>query len=340
MTNRQWRLASHPRGEAQLDTWSLHEAPMPEPGPGQILVRTQWLSMDPYMRGRISPSTNYAKGVSVGELMQGGGVGEVVASNHPDWKPGDVAEAMTVGWQEYAVLSPDLPGAAKVNRVDTGLAPAQANLSWLGMPGLTAYIGLFEIGRPKPGDTLVVSAASGAVGQLVGQIGKLCGARVIGIAGSDEKLAWCRSVGFDETINYKTTNDMTGAIAALAPAGVNVFFDNTGGPIHDAVLRNLAVAARVVICGRIALANDFEQEDIGLRSSSRLIVTRAMVQGLVVFDWWHRREEAMTRLAAWHRAGTLQPREDIVDGFERVPEAFLRMMSGRNFGKQLVRLGA
>lgn len=340
MTNRQWRLASHPRGEADLDTWNLHEAAMPQPGPGQILVRTQWLSLDPYMRGRISPSANYAKGVSVGEVMQGGGVGEVVASNHPDWKRGEIAEAMSFGWQEYAVLTPDLPGAARVNKVDPTLAPPQATLSWLGMPGLTAYIGLMEIGRPRPGDTLVVSAASGAVGQIVGQIGKLCGARVIGIAGSDDKLAWCRSVGFDETINYKTTNDITGAIAALAPGGVNVFFDNTGGPIHDAVLRNLAVAARVVICGRIALANDFEQEDIGLRASSRLIVTRAMIQGLVVFDWWHRRDEAMARLGLWHRDGKLQTREDVLDGFERVPEAFLRMMSGRNFGKQLVRVAS
>ena len=340
MKNRQWCLASHPRGEAQLDTWSLHDAAMPTPGPGQILVHTQWLSMDPYMRGRISPSTNYTKGVAVGEVMQGGGVGEVVISNHPDWKPGDIAEAMGFGWQEYAVLSPDLPGAAKVNKVDADLAPPQANLSWLGMPGLTAYIGLFEIGKPKPGDTLVVSAGSGAVGQLVGQIGKLCGARVIGIAGSDEKLAWCRSVGFDETINYKTTNDMAGAIAAVAPAGVDVFFDNTGGPIHDAVLRNLAVGARVAICGRIALANDFEQEDLGLRASSRLIVTRALVQGFIAFDWWHRRAEAMTRLAAWNRDGKLQTKEDVLIGFERAPEAFLRMMSGRNFGKQLVRLEA
>lgn len=340
MTNRQWRLASHPQGMPTLETWSLHEAPMPEPGPGQILVRTQWLSLDPYMRGRISPSTNYAKGVAIGEVMQGGGVGEVVASNHPDWKPGDIAEAMGFGWQEYAVLTPDLPGAAKANKVDPALGPPQATLSWLGMPGLTAYIGLFEIGRPKPGDTLVVSAASGAVGQLVGQIGKLCGARVIGIAGSDEKLAWCRSVGFDETLNYKTTNDLTTALAALAPGGVDVFFDNTGGPIHDAVLRNLAVGARVAICGRIALANEFEQEDVGLRASSRLIVTRALVQGFIAFDWWHRRGEAMARLAAWHREGRIQTREDILDGFERMPEAFLRMMTGRNFGKQLVRLKA
>lgn len=338
MTNRQWVLASYPQGAATLDTWRLRDAPMPEPGPGQILVRTQWLSLDPYMRGRISPAGNYTKGVGIDEVMQGGGVGEVVVSSHPDWKPGDLAEAMTVGWQEFSVLTPDLPGSAKVNHVDPGLAPPQATLSWLGMPGLTAYVGVLEIGRPRPGDTMVVSAASGAVGQIVGQIGKLCGARVIGIAGSDEKLAWCRSVGFDETINYKTTNDLAGAIGNLAPTGVNVFFDNTGGPIHDAVMRNLAVAARVVICGRIALADNFEQDDIGLRASSRLIVTRAMVQGLVVFDWWHKRDEAFARLAAWHRQGSLRTKEDVLDGFERVPEAFLRMMSGRNFGKQLVRL--
>ena len=339
MINRQWRLGSHPRGAAQLDTWTMAESPVPTAGPGQILVKTQWLSLDPYMRGRISPSTNYVKGVGVGDVMQGGGVGEVIASNHPAWKPGDIAEAMTFGWQEYAVLTPDLPGSAKVNKVDPALAPPQASLSWLGMPGLTAYIGVLEIGRPKPGDTLVVSAASGAVGQLVGQIGKLCGARVVGIAGSDDKLAWCREIGFDQTINYKTTPDMTAALAKTCPDGINVFFDNTGGPIHDAALRNLAVAARVVICGRIALANDFDQEDIGLRASSRLIVTRAMIQGLIVFDWWHRRDEAFARMAAWKRAGRLETKEDVVEGFERAPEAFLRMMSGQNFGKQLVRLG-
>jgi NADPH-dependent curcumin reductase CurA len=338
MTNRQWLLAAYPQGPATLETWTLRDAPMPEPGPGQILVRTRWLSLDPYMRGRISPAGNYTKGVSVGEVMQGGGVGEVVASRHPDWKEGDLAEAMTVGWREFAVLTPDMPSSAKVNRVDPDLAPPQATLSWLGMTGLTAYVGVLEIGRPRPGDTMVVSAASGAVGQIAGQIGKLCGARVIAIAGSDDKLNWCRKIGFDETINYKTTNDIAGALASLAPGGVNVFFDNTGGPIHDAVMRNLAVAARVVICGRIALADNFEQDDIGLRASSRLIVTRAMVQGLVVFDWWHKRDEAFARLAAWHRSGQLTTREDILDGFERVPEAFLRMMSGQNFGKQLVRV--
>jgi NADPH-dependent curcumin reductase CurA len=338
MINRQWVLAAHPKGAADDKTWTLGEAPRPRPGPGQILIKTQWLSLDPYMRGRISPSANYTKGVAIGEVMQGGGVGEVVESNHPGWKAGDIAESMDVGWQEWSVLTPDLPGSSRVNKVDASVAPPQASLSWHGMTGLTAYIGLLEIGRPRPGDTVVVSAASGAVGQLVGQIAKLAGCRVVGIAGADDKLAWCRSIGFDATINYKTAADMTAAVAAECPSGVNVFFDNTGGPIHDAVMRNLAVAARVVICGRIALANSVDQEDIGLRASSRLIVTRATIQGLVVFDWWHRREEALARLATWHRSGVLQTKEDILDGFERMPEAFLRMMAGKNFGKQLVRV--
>jgi NADPH-dependent curcumin reductase CurA len=338
MINRQWRLRAYPEGPAGLDTWELAEDRIPEPAAGEILVRTRWLSLDPYMRGRISPAANYTAGVAIGGVMHGGGVGEVIASRHPAWKPGDLAEAMNVGWQEYAVLNPDLPGAARVNRVDPAIAPPQASLSWLGMPGLTAYIGMLEIGRPKPGDTVVVSAASGAVGQIVGQIAKLCGARAVAIASSDEKIAHCRSIGFDAGINYRNANDLAAAVRTVCPDGVNVFFDNTGGPIHDAVLMNLAVAARVVICGRIAVVDKSPSEDIGLRSSARLIVTRATVQGLVVFDWWHRREEAVARLAAWHRDGKLRYREDVLDGFERVPDAFVRMMAGRNFGKQLVRL--
>lgn len=338
MINRQWILDAHPSGPVTVDTWRMIDGERPRPGPGQILIRTQWLSLDPYMRGRISPSANYAAGVAPGEVMHGGGVGEVIASNHPAWKVGDLAEAMTVGWQEYAALTPDLPGAARVNKVDPAIAPPQASLSWLGMPGITAYVGMFEIGRPKPGDTVVVSAASGAVGQIVGQIAKLAGARAVAIAGSDEKLDHCRAIGFDAGINYKTAPDLAGAVRGACPDGVDVFFDNTGGPIHDAVLLNLAVHARVVACGRIAVVDKPPEEDIGLRASARLVVTRAMVQGLVVFDWWHRREEAIARLAAWHRQGALAFKEDVLDGFERVPEAFVRMMAGRNFGKQLVRL--
>ncbi|MGH1369508.1 MAG: NADP-dependent oxidoreductase [Maritimibacter sp.] len=337
MENRQWVLDAYPNGPATESTWRMELGEVPKPGPGQIVVRTKWLSLDPYMRGRISPGANYTAGVQPGGVMHGGGIGEVVASNHPNWAVGDLAESMNIGWQEYAALTPDLPGSAATNRVRSDV-PEQAALSWLGMPGLTAYVGLTEMGQPIPGDTLVVSAASGAVGQTVGQIAKLMGARVIGIAGSDEKLEYCRSIGFDEVINHRSCPDMTAELARLAPQGVDVFFDNTGGPIHDAVLANLATRARVVICGRIAVVDKPAHEDIGLRASSRLIVTRARVQGLVVFDWWHLREAAFDRLATWYAQGHIQFREDVLEGFDRVPEAFVRMMAGDNRGKQLVRL--
>ena len=269
--------------------------------------------------------------------MQGGGMGEVIASNHPGWKVGDLAESMAFGWQEHAVLSPDLPGTSGTNRVPEGVPP-QATLSWLGMPGITAFIGLTEIGRPLPGETVVISAASGAVGQVAIQIARLMGARVIAIAGTDDKLAYCRSIGAAVGINHRTTNDMAAAIAEAAPNGVDVFFDNTGGAIHDAVLANLATNARVIICGRISTVDAGPGGDIGTRASSRLIVTRARIQGLIVFDWWHKRPEALKFLSQWHRDGHLRFREDILDGFERMPEAFVRMMSGRNNGKQLVKV--
>jgi NADPH-dependent curcumin reductase CurA len=175
VVNRRWLLTAYPEGMPTPDNWIMDTQPVPEPGPGQILIKAKWLSVDPYMRGRMSPATNYTKGVGIGEVMQGGGVGEVIASNHPAWKVGDIAESMSVGWQEWSVLTPDIAGPAGVNRVDPELAPIESSLSWLGMPGLTAYFRFLELGRPRPGDTWVVSAASGAVGQLVGQIAKLAG---------------------------------------------------------------------------------------------------------------------------------------------------------------------
>jgi NADPH-dependent curcumin reductase CurA len=336
--NRRWVLKEYPAGMPSPDNWVMKTDPVPDPGPGQILIKARWLSVDPYMRGRMSPATNYAKGVAIGEVMAGGGVGEVVASNHPAWKVGDIAESMAFGWQEWSVLSPDLPGPAGANRIDPGLAPIESSLSWLGMPGLTAYFGLLDLGRPRPGDTVVVSAASGAVGQLVGQIAKLAGCRAVAIAGSDDKLAWCREIGFDAAINYKTAPDLTAAVKQACPQGVDVFFDNTAGTIHDAVMKSLGTGARVVICGRIALAGQFGQPDIGERFMGQLIVTRASIHGFLVLDYWGRRNEALPRLAQWQRAGKIRFKEDVLEGIERMPEAFLRLLHGKNFGKQIVKI--
>ncbi|QEL23697.1 NADP-dependent oxidoreductase [Bosea sp. F3-2] len=336
--NRRWVLASYPEGLPMLDNWRLETSPVPEPGPGEILVRTSFLSVDPYMRGRIAPGKNYTQGVGLGELMVGGGVGEVVASRHPAWKEGDIAEAMNFGWQEWVVLRPGQSGVLAVNRIDPALAPIQSSLSWLGMPGMAAYFGLIEVGRPKPGDTVVVSAASGAVGQIVGQLARLAGARTVAVAGGPDKLSWCRELGYDATVDYKAETDLEAAMRRACSDGVDVFFDNTAGPIHDAVMPNLAVGARIVICGRIALADQFGKPDIGPRFLSQFIVSRPSMHGFVVFDWWHRRDEALKRLAALHRAGKLRFKEDVIDGIERVPEAFIRLFRGENFGKQLVRV--
>lgn len=335
--NRQWVLDKYPEGSVLPTVWRLQETVVPELGAHQILVQTKWLSMDPYMRGRMSAHANYTSGVGLGEVMHGGGVAQVIASRHRDWKEGDLVETMGLGWQEYAILNPDVRGPMACHSIPSDVPP-QASLSWLGMPGLTAYVGLTQLARPLPGDTVVVSAASGAVGQVAGQIAKLMGAHVIAIAGHEDKCAWCREIGYDATINYRTCTDWSETFQNLAPSGVNVFFDNTGGSIHDAVLAHLAPHAQVVICGRIAVSDKQPHEDIGLRASSRLIVTRASLHGLVVFDWWHKRDEAMTKLAQWYRDGQLRFKEDIVEGFENAPEAFCRMMRGENQGKQLVKL--
>jgi NADPH-dependent curcumin reductase CurA len=340
LLNHRWLLASYPEGMPAPSNWAMDTQPVPDPGPGQILVKAKWLSVDPYMRGRISPSANYAKGVAIGEVMHGGGVGEVVASNHPAWKPGEIAESMSMGWQEWSVLTADMGGPAGVNKIDPKLAPIESSLSWLGMPGMTAYFGLLDVGRPRPGDTVVVSAASGAVGQLVGQIAKLAGCRAVAIAGDDNKLQWCREIGFDAGINYKTAADLTAAVKKSCPTGVDVFFDNTGGAIHDAVMKNLRIGARVVICGRIALAGQFGKPDIGERFMGQLIVSRASIHGFLIFDWWHRRDEALQRIAAWAREGKIQFKEDVIEGIERVPEAFLRLLHGENFGKQIVKISS
>jgi NADPH-dependent curcumin reductase CurA len=331
--NKTWVLAEHPEGMPTLDTWRMEERPIPAAEEGQVVGKARWLSVDPYMRGRISKAANYAGGVGIGEAMHGGAVAEVVESKHPDWRPGDLFETIGFGWRDYAVVSGD-----GLTRVDPSLGPEHAWLSYLGMPGLTAHLALETIGKVKEGETVLVSAASGAVGQVVGQIAKIKGARAVAVASSPEKLAWCRDLGYDAGIDYRATEDLTAAVAEACPGGVDVFFDNTAGPIHDAVMRNLALNARIIICGTISLAGQFDAPDMGERFLRKILVARATMQGFLIFDHVDRYEAARRDLARWAGEGRLKFKTDILDGIENMPRAFLNLLTSKNFGKQVVRV--
>ncbi|HEX6980528.1 MAG TPA: zinc-binding dehydrogenase, partial [Alphaproteobacteria bacterium] len=330
--NRKFILVRHPEGMPVESDWRLIESPVPEPGDGEMLVRTIWLSVDPYMRGRISPAKGYTKGVQPGEVMVGGGVGVVVRSRRPDFREGDIVESMSFGWQDYPVLK-----AQGTRKVDPKLGPIRHALGILGMPGLTAYFALLDIGKPKAGETVVVSAAAGAVGQVAGQIAKIKGCRAVGVAGSDAKLAWCRELGFDAGVNHHAA-DLRGALKEACPDGIDIYFDNTAGPIHDAAMSLINLRARVIVVGTIALARQFEQPDIGPRHLRQILVNRARVEGFLVFDYTDRYDEGLRQLAAWMSEGKLRYREDIVEGLENTPKAFLRLLTGENFGKQLVKV--
>lgn len=325
-------LASRPNGMVSPDNFRLEEAPTPEPRPGEVLVRQIVMSLDPYMRGRMNAVASYAPNVQIGAVMTGGGVGEVVASMHPDYAVGDIVEG-TLGWQEYSV-----PPMGRLRKVDPSLAPISTANGVLGMPGMTAYFGLLHVGEPKPGDTVVVSAASGAVGAVVGQIAKIMGCRVVGVAGSPDKCAYVvDELGFDACVNYKT-DDLDAAFRERCPGGIDVYFENVGGKVYDAVTRNLAVGARIAVCGGIAEYNLAEPELVP-RNTRFFIPMRARMQGFLVFDYFHLWPEALPRMAEWIRQGKLKYREDWVEGLENAPEAFTRLFKGENFGKLLVRVG-
>jgi NADPH-dependent curcumin reductase CurA len=332
--NRQWRLVSYPEGMPTESNWTLSEGAVPEPGPGEMLVRSIYLDVAPYMRGRISPQKNYAANVKPGDVMIGGGVGEVVRSDSKEYRPGDVVVTdHSFGWQDYAVLRP-----AAVRRVDVGLAPMPYWLDVLGMNGLTAYFALIDAGGVRPGDTVLVSAAAGSVGQIAGQVAKLAGCRAIAVTSSAEKLAWCRELGYDDGINYREEPDLAGAMARACPKGVDVFLDNTGGPIHDAAMQNLATHARIVVIGTVSLAGKLGQPDIGPRFLRQILIARARILGFLVSDYQLRSEEARARLAGWYRAGKLKSKFDLADGLESAPKAFLRLLTSQNLGKQLVKV--
>jgi len=268
----------------------------------------------------------------LGEVVVGGAVGRVEASQHGKFSVGDIVVG-NFGWQEYAVSSGE-----GVSKVDPRLAPISTALGVLGMPGMTAYFGLLDVGKPKPGETVVVSAASGAVGAVVGQIAKIGGCRVVGIVGSEEKAAYIRDeLGFDAAVNYRATDDLSNALKQACPAGVDVYFENVGGEILDAVLRHINQRARIAVCGMIAEYN-LEKPAIGPRPGRFLLVNRARMEGFIVFDYRDRYHEATKTIAQWIRDGKIHYREDIVDGLASAPRAFLGLMHGKNFGKLLVRV--
>lgn len=332
-TNPTWILQHFPSGMPVPEDFALEHRPAPVAGPGQLLVRTLWLSVDPYMRARLSAAQNYAAGLKIGEMMQGGGVGEVIASDSSLFRPGDIIQADDFGWQPLTTVS-----AATAVRLDPAAAPVQASLGCLGMPGLSAYFALLHVGRPKTGETVLISAASGAVGQIAGQIARIRGLDPVAIAGSDAKLEWCKSIGYRTGINHRTAGDLTEAIAQACPKGVDVFMDNTAGPIHDAALLNLNTFGRIVVVGTVARADRFDQPDIGPRFLRRILVTRARIEGFLLDDFEAQYAQAREQLTKWYQQGLLEAREDVAEGIEAAPHALIRMLKGENFGKQLVRI--
>jgi hypothetical protein len=326
---RRWHLAARPDGEPTREDFDLRETELADPGPGEVLVKTRYLSVDPYMRGRMRDAESYAEPWDVGDPMRAGVVGEVVESNYDGLSPGDVVNG-ELEWSEYSVAA-----GQTLRQVDADLAPVSTALGVLGMPGATAYFGLTDVGEPTPGDTVVVSGAAGAVGSVVGQIARIGGCEVVGIAGTDEKTTWLtEDLGFDHAINYKTEN--VGKELREAVDGVDVYFDNVGGPITDAVFRQLNVNARVVVCGQISQYNATEVP-MGPRKLAGLITTRARVEGVLVRDYpdW---TEAFERIGAWIANDELHYRETVVEGFENAPDAFVGLFEGDNIGKQVVKV--
>jgi NADPH-dependent curcumin reductase CurA len=329
--NHQVRLAARPVGLPKRSDWQFTETPMPKPGDHEVLVRTLYLSLDPAMRGWMNEGRSYIPPVGIGEVMRAGGIGRVVASNHPDFAVGDHVNG-TLGIQDYAVLE-----GGRLTKVEPKLAPLPVFLNTLGMPGMTAYFGLLDVGQPKPGDTVVVSGAAGAVGASVGQIAKIKGCRAVGIAGGAAKCRYLvDELGFDAAIDYKA-EDVREGLRTHCPKGVNVYFDNVGGDILDIVLTRLTLHARVVICGAISQYNNTTAVKAPSNYLS-LLVNRARMEGMVVFDYADRFPQARRDIAAWIAAGKLKSREDVVDGLQTFPETLLKLFNGENFGKLVLKV--
>ena len=330
--NRQVLLAARPAGLPRESDFRITEVPVPDPGEDEALVRSLFLSLDPYMRGRMRDEKSYAPPVQLGEVMEGGVVGEVVRSNAGSLKTGDIVTG-SLGWQDYGVAK-----AQTLRKLEPSVQPISLALGVLGMPGLTAYFGLLDIGQPREGESVLVSAASGAVGAVVGQIAKIKGCRVVGTAGSDAKVDYIMNeLGFDAGINYKTAGNLRAALDTACPAGIDVYFDNVGGPITDAAMMRINERARLVICGQISQYNA-ETPEMGPRNLFQFIRMRARMEGFLVFDYADRYAEALAELGPWVAEGKIKYREDVSDGLESAPKAFIGLLQGKNFGKQLVHI--
>ncbi|MEF8802493.1 MAG: NADP-dependent oxidoreductase [Halolamina sp.] len=333
VTTNRYHLAERPEGMPDEDTFDLREVELDGPGPGEALLELRYLSVDPYMRGRMRAGESYADPWEVGQPLRGGAVATVVEEHGTEFDEGDLVVG-NMTWADYHIAD-----GSDLQRVTVGELPESTALGVLGMPGRTAYFGTREVLEPRAGDTVVVSAAAGAVGSVVGQLAKLQGATVVGFAGSDEKCAVVEDeFGFDACINYADTEDYGDALDEVAPAGVDGYFDNVGGPITDAVFTKLNVDAHVAICGQIALYNE-EETPTGPRKLGKLIQTRARVQGLLVGDYAPRWAQATADLREWVADGEIAYRETVTEGLENAPDAFVGLFEGENIGKQVVKIG-
>jgi len=327
--NRQILLKSRPDGAPDLGNFELVQSPVPEPGDGEVLMRTRYLSLDPYMRGRMSAAKSYAKPVEVGEPMVGGTVGEIVKSRNARFAVGDIVTGFG-GWQDYA-----LSNGAGLRKLDPAAAPVTTALGVLGMPGMTAYVGLLEIGRPKPGETVAVAAASGAVGSVVGQIAKITGCRAIGIAGGPDKCRYVvQELGFDACIDHRAA-DFARQLQVACPAGIDVYFENVGGAVQEAVWPLLNDFARIPVCGLIAQYNAAPMPGPDMFSVLR---KRLTLRGFIVWEFAAKQADFLRDAGEWVRSWRLRYREDVVEGLENAPAAFLSLFRGKNFGKLLVKV--
>jgi len=334
-TNKQVTLAARPSGMPKESDFKLVEIPVPQPGPGEILVRMLYVSVDPYMRNRMNDAKSYAPPVQIGGVMGGGAVGKVIASENSQFAAGDFVEGL-FGWQEYAISN-----GKGVRKLDPALAPVSTALGVLGMPGMTAYVGLLDIGKPQPGETVVVAAASGAVGSAVGQIAKIKGARAVGIAGGKDKCDYVKKeLGFDDCLDHRDP-DLAARLKEACPKGIDVYFENVGGAVFEAVFPLLNPFARVPVCGLIAQYNDTAATVPKWASSMmRTVLTKRLtIRGFIVSDFAARHADFLRDMPQWVREGKVKHREFVTEGLDSAPGAFMGLLKGANFGKQLVRVG-